>query len=168
MQLKKNCRKECHIFTAHMEEATRDKVVSIEDHPVLWYFEDVFGEILGLSPKRGIDFSIDLVPGATLVSKTPYIMGTPELKELQMQLEEMLRKGYIRPSVSPWGALVLFVKKKDGTLRLCIDFRQLNKVTIKNKYHFPRIDYLFDQLKGATMFSKIDLRSSYHQVRIKE
>jgi hypothetical protein len=79
-------------------------------------------------------------------------MSMPELKELQMQLEELLKKGYIRPSVSPWGALVLFVKKKDGTLRLCIDFRKLNKVTVKNKYHFPRIDDLFDQLRGHTRY----------------
>jgi hypothetical protein len=122
----------------------QDKVASIEDHPILRDFEDVFGEILGLPPKREIDFSIDLVPRAAIVSKTPYKMGTPDLKELHMQLEELLKKGYICPSVLPWEALVLFVKKKDGALRLCIDFRQLNKVTIKNKYHFPRIDDLFD------------------------
>jgi hypothetical protein len=85
-----------------------------------------------------------------------------------MQLEELLKKGYICPSVSPWGASVLFVKNKYGTLRLCIDFKQRNKVTIKNKYPLPRIDDLFDQLKGARIFSKIDLRSSYIQVRIKE
>jgi hypothetical protein len=85
-----------------------------------------------------------------------------------MKLEEMLKKGYTRPSVSPWGSLVLFVKNKYGTLKLCIDFRQLNKVTIKNKYPFPRIDDLFDQPKGIKMFSKIDLRSGYHQMRIKE
>jgi hypothetical protein len=108
------------------------------------------------------------MPGVSPVSKTPYKMSTPEMKELQMQLEELLKKGYIYPSVSPWGALVIFVKKKDGTLRLCIDFRQLNKVTIKNKYPFPRIDDLFDQLKGERIFSKIDLRLGYHQVRIKE
>jgi hypothetical protein len=112
------------MFAAHMEEATKDKVESIEDHPVLRDFEDVFREILGLPPKRDIDFSIDLVLGAPLVSKTPYRMGTPELKELQMQLEEILKKGYICPSVSPWGALVLFIKKKYGTLRLCIDYMQ--------------------------------------------
>jgi hypothetical protein len=122
----------------------------------------------GLPPKRDIYFSIDLMPGAAPVSKTPYRMSMPELKELQMQLEELLKKGYICPSVSPWGAPVLFVKKKDGTLRLCIDFRQLNKVTVKNKYPFPRIDDLFYQLKGENIFSKIDLRSGYHQVRIKE
>jgi hypothetical protein len=101
------------------------------------------------------------------VSRTPYRMSTPELVELKLQLKEMMNKGYIWPNVSPWGALVLFVNKKDGTLRLCIDYRQLNKVTIKNKYPLPRIDDLFDQLGGASIFSKIDLRSRYHQVRIK-
>jgi hypothetical protein len=106
--------------------------------------------------------------GFSPVSKTHYRMGTPKMKELQMHLEELLKKGYIRPSVSPWGSPVLFVKKKYGTLRLCIDFRQLNKVTIKNKYPLPRIDDLFDQLKGVIIFLKIDLRSGYHQVRIKE
>jgi hypothetical protein len=108
------------------------------------------------------------MPGATPISKTPYHMSTPELKELQMHLEELLKKGYICPSVSPWGAPVLFVKKKYGTLILCIDFRQLNKVTIKNKYPLPRIDDLFDQLKDARIFSNIDLRSGYHQVRIRD
>jgi hypothetical protein len=168
MQLKKCYRKGCQIFAAHMEEASKDKVPNMEDHAVLEYFEYVFKEVPGLPPKRDIDFSINLMPGAAPVSKTPYIMSTPELKELQMQLEELLKKGYICPSVSPWGAPVLFVKKKDGTLRLCIDFRQLNKVTIKNKYPLPRIDDLFDQLKDARIFSKIDLRLGYHQVRIKE
>ena len=95
-------------------------------------------------------------------------MSTTKLKELKTQLEELLKKGYICPSVSPWGAPVLFVKKKDGTLSLCIDFRQLNKSTIKKKYHLLRIDDLFDQLRGAKISSKIDLRSGYHQVRIKE
>ena len=93
------------------------------------------------------------------MSKTPYIMSRLELKELQMQLEELLKKGYIRPSVSPMGALILFVKNKDGTLRLCIDFRELDKTTMKNKYPLPRIDDLFDQLRGSNIFSKIDLRS---------
>jgi hypothetical protein len=95
-------------------------------------------------------------------------MAPTELVVLKIQLQELLDKGFIRPSVSPWGAPVLFVKKKDGTLRLCIDYRQLNKVTVKNKYPLPRIDDLFDQLKGACVFSKIDLRSGYHQVMIKE
>jgi hypothetical protein len=143
-------------------------VSNIEDYAVLKEFEDVFKEISGLPPKRDIDLSINLMLGAAPVSKTPYRMSTLELKELQMQLEELLKKDYICPSVSPWGAPVLFEKKKDGTLRLCIDFKQLNKVTLKNKYHLSRIDDLFDQLKYAKIFSKIDLRSGYHQVRIKE
>ena len=94
-------------------------------------------------------------------------MAPVELKELKWQLQELLEKRFIRPSVSPWGAPVLFVKKKDGTLRLCIDYRQLNKFIVKNKYPLPRIDDLFDQLKGASIFLKIDLRSGYHQLRIK-
>eukprot|EP00253_Pinus_taeda_P027426 PITA_27426 len=132
-------------------------------------FADVFPEeIPGLPPRRNIDFTIELVPGAAPVSRAPYRMSVPELTELKIQLQELLDKDYIRPSVSPWGAPVLFVKKKDGTLRMCIYYRQLNKLTIKNKYPLPRIDELFDQVKGATVFSKIDLRSGYHQIRIKE
>jgi hypothetical protein len=125
------------------------------------------GGITGFPPKRDIDFSINLVPGAFSVSETPYRMGTPELKELQMQLGEILKKGYIHPSVSPWGASILIVNKKYGTLRLCIEFRQLNKFTIKNKYRFPRIDDLFYQLKGGGIFFNIDLRLGYHKVRIR-
>jgi hypothetical protein len=151
-----------------MEEEAKDKVASIEDHSLLRNFEDVFGGILGFTPKRDIDFSIDLMPGDAPMSNTPYRMSTPKLKELQMQLEELFNKGYIHPSVSPWGAPIIFVKNKCGTLRLCIDFRQLNKVTIKKNYPFPRINDLFDKLKGARIFSKIDLGSGYHQVRIKE
>jgi hypothetical protein len=168
LQLKRCFRKGCQLYAAHVEEPEKTKGPSLEYFSVLQEFEYVFQEIPGFPPKREIDFSIDLVPGASPVSKTPYIMSTPELKELQMQLEELLKKGYIRPSVSPWGAPILFVKKKDGTLRLCIDFRQLNKATVKNKYPLPRIDDLFDQLRGENIFSKIDLRSGYHQVRIKE
>jgi hypothetical protein len=99
----------------------------------------VFQEVPGLPPKRHIDFSINLMPGAAAVLKIPYRMSTLKLKELQLQVEELLKKGYICPSVSPWGAPVLFIKKRDGKLRLCIDLRQLHKVTIKNKYPFPRI-----------------------------
>ncbi|KAL4354883.1 hypothetical protein GQ457_06G015240 [Hibiscus cannabinus] len=95
-------------------------------------------------------------------------MAPVELKELKKQLEELQDKGFIRPSTSPWGAPVLFVKKKDGTMRLCIDYRQLNRVTIKNKYPLPRIEDLFDQLRDASVFSKIDLRSGYYQMRVKE
>ena len=101
------------------------------------------------------------------MSRAPYRVSKPELVEFKLQLKEMLEKVYIRPSVSPWGAPMLFLKK-DGTLKLCIDYRQLNKMTIKNKYPLQRIDDLFDQLRGATILSNIDLRSGYHQVRIKD
>ena len=121
-----------------------------------------------MPPRREIEFAIDVVPSAALVSITPYRMAPVELKELKLQLQELLEKGFIRPSVSLWGAPVLFVKKKDGTLRLCVDYRQLNKMIVKNKYSLPRIDDLFDQLKGASVFLKIDLQSGYHQLRIKD
>ena len=126
-------------------------------------FIDVFPEELpGLPPEREIDFGIDLLPGTEPISIPPYRMAPAELRELKEQLKDLLEKGFIRPSVSPWGAPVLFVRKKDGTLMMCIDYRQLNRVTIKNKYPVPRIDDLFDQLPGAKYFSKIDLRSGYH------
>ncbi|WMV25700.1 hypothetical protein MTR67_019085 [Solanum verrucosum] len=115
-----------------------------------------------------IDFGIDLLPDTQPISIPPYRMAPAELKELKEQLRDLLEKGFIRPSQSPWGAPVLFVKKKDGSLRMCIDYRQLNRVTVKNKYPLPRIDDLFDQLQGASHFSKIDLRSGYHQVKVRE
>ena len=121
-----------------------------------------------MPPQREIEFAIDVVQGATLASITPYRMAPVELKELKLQLQELLEKGFIRPSISPWGALVLFVEKKYGMLRLCVDYWQLNKMTVKNNYPLPRIDDLFDQLKGASVFSKIDLRFGYHQLRIKD
>ncbi|KAL0295930.1 UNVERIFIED_CONTAM: Transposon Ty3-G Gag-Pol polyprotein [Sesamum radiatum] len=141
---------------------TRKVGPSVSDVPVVREFPDVFPEELpGLPPHREVDFEINTIPGAAPISITPYRMDPLELKELKKQLEELLDKGFIRPSISPWGALVLFVKKKDGSMRLCIDYRQLNRITIKNKYPLPRIDDLLDQLKGATVFSKIDLRSGY-------
>ena len=106
---------------------------------------------------RESEFAIDVVQGATPTSITPYRMAPLELKELKLQLQELLEKGFIRPSVSPWGAPMLFVNKKDGTLQLCVDYRKLNKMTMNNKYTLPRIDDLFDQLKGASVFSNIDL-----------
>ena len=115
-----------------------------------------------------VDFHVDLMPGVTLISKIPYRMAPAEMAELKKQQDELLEKGYIRPSVSAWGASVLFVKKKDGSIRLCIDYWELNKVTMKNRYPLPCIEDLFDQLRGATVFSKIDLRSGYHQLRIAE
>ena len=121
-----------------------------------------------MPPIREVEFGIEVMPGTAPISIAPYRMAPTELKELKVQLQELTDKGFVRPSYSPWGAPVLFVKKKDGTLRLCIDYRQLNKVTVKNKYPLPRIDDLFDQLKDATVFSKIDLRSEYYQLRVKE
>ena len=114
-----------------------------------------------------MEFRIDLAPGATPIAKTPYRLAPTEMQELMKQLQELLDKGFIQPSTSPWGAPILFVKKKDGTMRMCIDYRELNKVTIKNRYPLPRIDDLFDQLQGASYFSKIDLRSGYHQLRVR-
>eukprot|EP00253_Pinus_taeda_P016981 PITA_16981 len=169
-QLVKCVRKGCQIYAVQVGYAdSKNKTAILNNILVIQEFTDVFPEeIPGLPPKRNIDFTIELVPGAAPVSRAPYRMSVPELTELKMQLQELLDKNYIRPSVSPWGAPMLFVKKKDGTFRMCIDYRQLNKLTIKNKYPLPRIDELFDQVKGATMFSKIDLRSGYHQIRIKD
>ena len=120
-----------------------------------------------LQPEREVEFTIDLALGTAPISKAPYKMAPLELKELKIQLQELLDKGFIRPNVSPWGAHVLFVKKNDGSMRLCINYRELNKVTVRNKYPLPRIDDLFDQLQGACVFSKIDLRSGYHQLRVR-
>lgn len=139
-----------------------------ERYPYLRNYRDVFlEEQPGLPPSRIFNFTIDLVPGAKPISRAPYRMTTTELMELQVQLQELLDKKLIRPSISSWGAPVLFVKKRDGTMRLCIDYRMLNKVNIKNRYPLPRIDDLFDQMRGASVFSKIDLRSGYYQLKIK-
>ena len=121
---------------------------------VVCEYEDVFpDELSGLPPQRVVDFDIELHPGTLPISMTPHRMAPVELLELRVQLQELLDKEFIRPSTSPWGALVLFAKKKDKTLRLCIDYRQLNRVTIKNRYPLPRIDNLFDQLTGARVYS---------------
>jgi hypothetical protein len=109
---------------------------------------------------------IELKPGITPIYNTPYRMATPELAKLNEHIKELLEKGFVRPSSSPWGAPVIFVPKKDGTQRLCMDYHALNEVTVKNKYPLPRIDDLFDQLCGASVFSKIDLQSGYHQLKI--
>ena len=148
---------------------TKEVEKKVESVPVVCEFADVFPEKLpGLPPVKEVEFGIDLIPGTAPISIAPYRMAPTELKELKSQLQELTDKGFVRPSFSPWGAPVLFVKKKDGSMRLCVDYRQLNKVTIKNKYPLPKIDDLFDQLKGATWFSKIDLRSGYYQLRVKE
>nr|GFB12792.1 hypothetical protein [Tanacetum cinerariifolium] len=165
----------------------KNKALIIKDVPVIRDFPEVFLEDLpGLPPPRQVEFRINLVPGATPMARAPYRLAPSELKELSEQLKELSEKapselkelseqlkeqsekGFIRPSSSPWGAPVLFVKKKDGSFRMCIDYRELNKLTIKNKYPLPRIDDLFDQLQGSSVYSKIDLRSGYHQLRIRE
>jgi hypothetical protein len=169
IQVKKYCIKGCPLYAIKVLDYVQNNKPSLEDHTILRGYKDVFPEeVPGLPPRRDIEFSIEIAPGAVPMSRKPYRMSTPELVELKLQLKEMMDKGYICPSVSPWGAPTLFVKKKDGTLRLCIYYRKLNKMTIKNKYPLPRIDELFDQLRGATIFSKIDLRFGYHHVQIKD
>ena len=137
--------------------------------PVVCEYEDVFSdELPRLPPQRVVDFGIELHPGTSPISMTPHRMVPVELQELLVQLQELLNKGFIKPSTSPWGAPVLFAKKKDKTLGQCIDYRQLNRVTIKNRYPLPRVDDLFDHLRGARVYSKIDLRTGYHQLRVRE
>ncbi|KAJ0765366.1 putative nucleotidyltransferase, Ribonuclease H [Helianthus annuus] len=149
------------------DASTKEK--RLEDIPVVRDFPQVFPEDLpGLPPHRQVEFQIELAPGAAPIARAPYRLAPSELEELSKQLQELLEKGFIRPSSSPWGAPVLFVKKKDGTFRMCIDYRELNKVTVKNRYPLPRIDDLFDQLQGSCYYSKIDLRSGYHQLRVRD
>jgi hypothetical protein len=143
-------------------------VQEIQDIPVVCEFLDVVPEDLpGLPLERDVEFVIELKPDTAPISRRSYRMPPNELAELKTQLQDLLEKGFIRPSSSPWGCPAIFVKKKDQTLRMCVDYRPLNEVTIKNKYPLPPIDILFDQLIGGRVFSKIDLRSSYHQIRIR-
>nr|GEW51067.1 putative reverse transcriptase domain-containing protein [Tanacetum cinerariifolium] len=128
----------------------------------------IYEELSGIPPERQVEFRIDLITESTPIDKTPYRLAPFEMQEIMKQLQEVLDKGFIRPSSSPRGAPVLFVKKKDSSMRMCIDYRELNKVTIKNHYSLPRINDLFDQLQGASCFLKIDLRSGYHQLKIRE
>jgi hypothetical protein len=145
------------------------KAIALEDIRVVQDFHDVFPEELpGMLPDRDIEFLIELLPVTPPIYKRPYRMPVNELVELKKQIAELQTKGFIRPSSSPWGAPVLFVEKKDGTQRMCVDYRSLNEVTIKNKYPLPWIEDLFDQMKGASVFSKIDLRLGYHQLKIRE
>jgi hypothetical protein len=141
----------------------------LEDIHVVCEFPDVFPDDLsGMPSGRAIEFKIELQPGTDPISKASYKMSWKELAELKIQLKDLLDKGFIRLSSSPWGSPALFVSKKDKGLRLCVDYRPLNAVTIKNKYPLPRIDILFDQLVGAQVFSRIDLRSGYHQIKIRD
>ncbi|XP_073225678.1 uncharacterized protein [Cicer arietinum] len=160
-------RRDCQAYLALVRDTQVDEE-KLEKVPIACEFPYVFPkELPGLPPDREIEFSIDLVPNTHPISIPPYRMASTELKELMEQLQDLIDKGFIRPSSSPWGAPVLFVKKKDGFTRLCVDYRQLNKVTVKNKYLLPRIDELFDQLQGAQCFSKIYLWSGYHKLKIK-
>jgi hypothetical protein len=130
-------------------------------------FPDVFPEELpGMPPNRDIEFVIELKPGTAPIYKTPFRMTTIELAELKEHIRELLEKGFIHPSSSPWRAPMIFVSKKDGTERLCMNYDALNEVTVKNKYPPPRVDDLFDQLRGACVFSMVDLRSGYHQLKV--
>ena len=141
----------------------------VEDIRVVCHYPDVFpAELPSIPPERDAVFEIKLVPGTQPIHKTPYWMAPKEQVELKRQLDDLLAKGFIRPSKSPWAFPVLFVEKKDGTKRLCVDYRDLNRVTIKNKYPLPCIEVLFEQLRGAKVFSKIDLNSGYHQLRIRD
>nr|GEZ97281.1 putative reverse transcriptase domain-containing protein [Tanacetum cinerariifolium] len=165
------CTQKCHkcskVFAKKEEDKSEGK--QLKDVPIIWDFPKVFPEDLpGLPPARPVEFQIDLIPGAAPVARAPYRLAPSEMKELSKQLQELSDKVFIRPSFSPWGAPVLFVKKKDGAFRMCIDYRELNKLTVKNRYPLPRIDDLFDQLQGSSIYYKIDLRSGYHQLRVRE
>ncbi|GJU65220.1 putative reverse transcriptase domain-containing protein [Tanacetum coccineum] len=163
--------KGCQVFLAQIsakKEEDKSEGKQIKDVPIVRDFPEVFPEDLpGLPPARPVEFQIDLIPGAAPVARAPYRLAPSEMKDIE-QLQELSDKGFIRPSSSPWGAPVLFVKKKDGSFRMCIDYRELNKLTVKNRYPLPRIDDLFDQLQGSSIYSKIDLRSGYHQLRVRE
>jgi hypothetical protein len=141
---------------------------NLEDIPIACEFPDVFLEDLpGMPPDRDIEFVIERQPGMAPISRRPYKMTPKELAELKVQLNELLDKGYIRLSSSSWGCPALFVKKKDQSLSLCVDYRPLNAITVKNKYPLPRIDILFDQLASAKVFSRVDIHSGYHQIKIR-
>ncbi|GJW45578.1 hypothetical protein Tco_0077224 [Tanacetum coccineum] len=168
----KYIQKGCQVY---LEQVTSKKAEDksgekrLEDVPIVREFPEVFLEDLpGLPPARQVEFQIDLVPGAAPVARAPYRLAPAEMQELSTQLQELSDRGFIRPSSSPWGAPVLFVKKKNGSFRMCIDYRELNKLTVKNRYPLLRIDDLFDQLQGSRVYSKSDLRSGYHQLRVCE
>nr|GEU94010.1 putative reverse transcriptase domain-containing protein [Tanacetum cinerariifolium] len=164
--------KGCPIFLAHVttnEAEDESKEKRLEDVPIVQDFPEVFPEnLLGIPPTRQVEFQIDLVPGAEPVARAPYRLTPSKMKELPDQLKELADKGFIRPSSSPWGASILFVKKKDGSFRMCINYRELNKLTVKNRYPLLRIDDLFNQLQGSSVYSKIDMRSGYHQLGVWE
>ncbi|GJU45441.1 putative reverse transcriptase domain-containing protein [Tanacetum coccineum] len=150
-----------------MEKKSDEKI--LEYIPVVREFLEVFPEEPpGLPPIRQVEFQIDLIPGAAPVARAPYRLAPSEMQELSNQLQELSDRGFIRLSTSPWGAPVLFVKNKDRSFRMCIDYWELNKLTVKNRYPLSRIDGLFDQLQGSSVYSKINLRSGYHQLRVRD
>jgi hypothetical protein len=158
-----------HLLVVSHIKASLHHVVELKlkDIHVVREFPNVFPDDLPrMPPERVIEFKIELQPGTAHIAKAPYKMSPVEMKELKIQLQGLLDRGYIRPSTSPWGCSALFMEKKDKELHLCVDYQPLNAITIKNKYPLPRIDILFDQLGGAQVFSKIDVRSSYHQIKI--
>ncbi|GJS83931.1 hypothetical protein Tco_0750472 [Tanacetum coccineum] len=165
MKTQKYIEKGCQVYLAQVTtKKAEDKSEErrLEDVPIVREFPEVFREDLpGLPPARQVEFQIDLVPGAAPVARAPYRLAPAKMKELSTQLQKLSDRGFIRPSSSPWGAPVLFVKKKDGSFRMCIDYRELNKLTVKNRYPLPRIDNLFYQLQGSRVYSKINLISSY-------
>ncbi|GJY76154.1 putative reverse transcriptase domain-containing protein [Tanacetum coccineum] len=171
-QTQKYIEKGCQVYLAQVtSKKAEDKSEErrLEDVPIIREFLKVFLEDLsGLPPARQVEFQIDLVPGAAPMARAPYRLAPAKMQEFSTQLQELSDRGFIRPSSSPWGAPVLFVKKKDGSFRMCIDYRELNKLTVKNRYPLPRIDDLFDQLQGSRVYSKIELRSGYHQLRVCE
>nr|GFC10893.1 putative reverse transcriptase domain-containing protein [Tanacetum cinerariifolium] len=141
----------------------------LRDVPIVQDFPEVFPEDLPcLPPTRPVEFQIDLILGAAPVARAPYRLAPLKMKEFSEQLQELTDKGFIRPSSSPWGAPVLFAKKMDGSFRMCIDYGELNKLTVKNHYPLPRIDHFLDQLQGSSVYSKTDLRFGYHQLRVRE
>nr|GFA34042.1 putative reverse transcriptase domain-containing protein [Tanacetum cinerariifolium] len=164
--------KGCQVYLVQVmskKEEDKSEERQLEDVPIVWEFLEVFPEDLhGLPPARQVEFQIDLVPSVARIARAQYRLAPAKMQELSTQLQELSEKRFMRPSSSPWGALVLFVKKKDGSFQMCINYRELNKLTVKNRYQLLRIDDLFDQLQGSRVYSKIDLRSGYHQLRVRE
>ncbi|XP_058008477.1 uncharacterized protein LOC131182958 [Hevea brasiliensis] len=163
-------REQSYVVVPIVKEGGKAPPFPSQIQDVMAKFQDVMPEQLHavLPPRRGIDHEIELLPGTKLPARAPYRMAPPELAELRKQLDELLEAGFIRPAKAPFGAPVLFQKKQDGSLRLCVDYQALNKVKIRNKHPIPLIADFFDQLGQAKFFTKLDLRSGYHQVRIKE
>ena len=157
--------KETCFNTDELDESLPSVVVSL-----LQEYDDVFSNDMpsGLPPIRRIEHQIDFVPSATVPNRPAYRSNLEEIKELQRQVEELLTKGHVRESISPCAVPVLLVPKKDGTWRMCVDYRAINNITIKYRHHIPRLDDMLDELHGSCIFTKIDLKSGYHQIRMKE